>query len=295
MLCTQHQTAFLASGYEWSLCKIAHTYNLEGLYSGKRSMRAGTHVAAVSVPILLLCVVAWQPAVAQSPHPTTPELRPALTAEQVVDNLVRRNLERAHALGSYKGTRVYRLEYHGFPSSRTAEITVDVQYRSPATKEFTIRSESGSHFLVEKVFQRMLQSEKDALVEENQTHVALNNDNYRFTLAGLQTLPTGPSYILVVEPRTSNKLLYRGRIWVDAEDFAVVRIEAQPAKNPSFWTKETTIEQVYGKVGNFWLPVSNRSTSAIRLGGHASFSIDYQDYQVTAEAPTNSFGKTKGY
>jgi hypothetical protein len=218
-----------------------------------------------------------------------------LTAEQVVDNLVRRNLERARALGSYKGTRIYRLEYRGFPSSRTAEITVDVQYRSPATKEFNIRSEKGSHFLVEKVFQRMLQSEKDALTEENQAHVALNNDNYRFTLAGLQTLPTGPSYILAVEPRTGNKLLYRGRIWVDAEDFAVVRIEAQPAKNPSFWTKETTIEQVYGKVGNFWLPVSNRSTSAIRLGGHASFSIDYQDYQITAEVPVSSSGKTKGY
>ncbi len=40
-----------------------------------------------------------------------------------------------------------------------------------------------------------------------------------------------------VEPQTNNKLLFRGRIWVDAEDFAVVRIEAVPAKNPSFWTK----------------------------------------------------------
>lgn len=84
---------------------------------------------------------------------------------------------------------------------------------------------------------------------------------------------------------TKSKLLYRGRIWVDAEDFAVVRIEAAPAKNPSFWTKETRIEQLYAKVGDFWLPVSNRSSSATRLGGHAEFTIDYQDYQITAVGP----------
>ena len=88
-----------------------------------------------------------------------------------------------------------------------------------------------------------------------------------------------------VEPLTKNKLLYRGRIGVDAEDFAVVRIEAAPAKNPSFWTKETRIEQAYAKVGDFWLPISNRSSTAIRLGGHADFTIDYQDYQITAATP----------
>jgi len=131
----------------------------------------------------------------------------------------------------------------------------------------------------------VLQTEKDALSEEKQRGVALNQENYRFTLAGYESGPGGANYILFVEPRTENKLLYRGRIWVDAEDFAVVRIEASPATNPSFWTRETKVEQTYSKVGIFWLPLSNRSSSEIRLGGHASFSIDYQAYQITAAAP----------
>jgi hypothetical protein len=251
------------------------------------------HLALMGVPILL-CVGLRQPAVAQIS--TTPSIEPraALTAEQVVDNLVLRNLERARALSAYHATRVYRLDYRGFPGSRSAEMTVDVDYRSPATKEFSIRSERGSHFVVERVFQKMLESEKEALTEENQARVALNNDNYRFTLSGSENLPTGLAYILSVEPRTSNKLLYRGRIWVDAEDFAVVRIDAAPAKNPSFWTKETRIEQVYAKVGNFWLPISNRSSSAIRLGGRANFSIDYQDYQITAVTPVGGSAKVTG-
>lgn len=257
-------------------------------------MKLKVHIALASLPILMSFGVPYL-APAQVPNAVPTALPATLTAEQIVDNLVRKNQERAQALGAYKGTRVYRLEYRGFPSSRSAEMVVDVEYRSPGTKEFTVRSESGSRFLVDKVFQRMLQSEKEALTAENQARVALNNDNYRFTLVGTEGLSSGPSYILSVEPRTNNKLLYRGRIWVDAEDFAVVRIEAEPAKNPSFWTKETKIEQRYAKVGNFWLPLSNRSTSSIRLGGHASFTIDYQDYKITAEAPGSTSSKVKGY
>ncbi len=216
---------------------------------------------------------------ASDPHAPAPPVR--LSAEEIVTNLVERNLERARALGAYQGTRVYRLDYHGFPGSRSAEMIVDVTYRTPGTKDFSIRSEKGSQLIIERVFKRMLQSEKEAVTEENQRHIALNQDNYSFTLTGYESTPAGGAYVLYVEPRTSNKLLYRGQIWVDAEDFAVTRIEGTPAKNPSFWTKETKIVQVYTKVGDFWLPASNRSTSAIRLGGQANFTIDYQDYHIT--------------
>ena len=132
--------------------------------------------------------------------------------------------------------------------------------------------------------------------EEKQSHVALNQRQLQRSLwTGYESTPSGLAYILSVEPRTNNKLLYRGRIWVDAEDFAVVRIEAVPAKNPSFWTKETKIEQVYTKVGDFWLPLSNRSTSAIRLGGQCNFTIDYQDYQITSATAVGTPRKVAGY
>jgi hypothetical protein len=258
-------------------------------------MKIHLHIGLLSVQFLM-CVGAWQPATAQPSN--TPAIEPRtslLTAEQVVDKLVQRNLERAKALAAYQGARIYRFEYHGFPSSRTAEMTVAVNYRSPETKEFSIQSETGSRSIIDRVFHKLLQSEKEALTGENQTRIALNNDNYRFALTGYESMPTGPCYILSVVPLTKSKFLYRGRIWVHAEDFAVVRIEAEPAKNPSFWTKETRIEQTYAKVGDFWLPHSNRSSSAIRLGGHADFTIDYLDYKITAGAPLNTPTNVAGY
>jgi hypothetical protein len=257
-------------------------------------MKIHLHIGVLSTQ-LLMCVGMWQPATAQPSNTPAIEPRIALTSEQVVDKLIQRNLERALALAAYQGTRIYRLEHHGFPGSRSAEMTVAVSYRSPGMKEFSIQSETGSRWVIEKVFHKLLQSEQEALTEENQARVALNRDNYRFGLVGYESMPTGPCYILSVEPITKDKLLYRGRIWVDAEDFAVVRIEAAPAKNPSFWTKETRIEQAYAKVGDFWLPISNRSSSAIRLGGHADFTIDYQDYQITAAAPLDTLSNVARY
>jgi hypothetical protein len=218
----------------------------------------------------------------------TSSTRPTLALDEIVSNLVQSNLQRARALGSYEGTRVYRLEYKGFPSSRTAEMVVNVKYRSPDSKEFTVQSEKGSKLILDKVFKRMLQSEQDALTPENQSRVALNKDNYAFELLGTEAIPSGVAYVLSVKPRNNNKLLYRGKIWVDASEFAVVRIDAAPAKNPSFWTKESRIEQTYSKIGNFWLPLSNRSTSSIRLGGHALLTIDYRDYKITASNPMNA-------
>jgi hypothetical protein len=175
-------------------------------------------------------------------------------------------------------------------------MVVDVKYEFPATEEFTIRSATGSKLLIEGVLKKLLQKEKEALKPENQSRVALNNENYSFSLAGPENAPGGSFYILTVEPRTKNKLLYRGRIWVDAEDFAVARIEAAPAVNPSFRIKGAKLEQIYLKVADFWLPASNRSTSNTRLGGNALLTIEYKDYRVTAISPLgDSTGTVTGH
>jgi len=235
--------------------------------------------------LLLFCLGLRQPASAQQAGTLTLVASAPLNADQVVEKLVAMNLARAQALHAYHGTRTYRLEYRGFPSTRTAEMVVDVKYQSPGTKEFTIQSATGSKLIIDKVFNKLLQAEKEALAAEAQRHIALNGDNYDFTMVGLESTPFGSMYVLIVEPKTKDKFLYRGRIWVDAEDFAVVRLEAEPAKNPSFWTKSNEIEQVYMKVKDFWLPSRNHSVSTIRLGGRAELTIQYNNYQITGAGP----------
>ncbi len=211
--------------------------------------------------------------------------------------MVRMNLERSQALHAYEATRIYRLQYRGFPGARTAEMVVGVKYVSPSTKEFTIQSATGSKLIIDRIFKKLLQSEKEALEAENQRRTALTNENYVFTLQGFeapadQSSAGRPMYVLSVEPKSQDKFLYRGRIWVDAEDFAVVRIDAEPAKNPSFWIKNTRIEHRYVKVNDFWLPANNHSVTTVRLGGRADLAIEYKDYQITAASPLNRLTTT---
>jgi len=244
--------------------------------------------SCVLILLLLICAGTWQLACAQQLGTLASVANAPLSTEQIVKNLVGMNLERAQALHAYHGTRTYRVEYRGFPRSRSAEMIVDVNYRSPGTKEFTIQSATGSKMIIDEIFKKLLQAEKETLAAEAQKRTALNSDNYDFTLVGYESTPFGAMYVLMVEPRTKDKFLYRGRIWVDAEDFAVARLEAQPGKSPSFWTKNSEVVQVYMKVSDFWLPARNHSIAAIRLGGRAELTIQYNNYQITSADPVGN-------
>ncbi len=242
-------------------------------------MRAGQTIRALTA--LAALIGGWQLIAADSGASSPATASVPLSADQVVDNLVHRNQERAQAMLHSEATRVYRLVYHGLPSDREAEMVVQATYDRPSSKEFTVVSQSGSKLIVNHVFKKLLESEKEASQPSMSAKIQLNRDNYNFALVGYEPSKTGGQYVLRVDPKQRSKYVYRGQVWVDGSEFAVTRIEAEPAENPSFWTKKSEIHQEYGKVQGFWLPVRNESVSYIRLGGRATLTIEYKDYRVT--------------
>jgi hypothetical protein len=231
--------------------------------------------------LLLLILVYPARAGAQSSlSPTMIESR--LNLSQVLDKLVEKNAERADALQKYQSRRFYSLDYTGFPTNLHAEMVVDMIYDAPATKHFTIVSQSGTQWIIDRILKRLLEAELESMSEENRARVALNPSNYDFSGLSHEDTTDNCSYQLTVEPKIPTKLLYRGRIWVDSKDFAVCRIEAEPAKNPSFWIKKTDIHHSYLKIGDFWLPSQNESVSVVRGGGRAVLTIKYRNYEILA-------------
>jgi hypothetical protein len=241
--------------------------------------RAGGKVP-LSLALILLCVpAAW-------PQNGTP--LPVLSVDQVVQRLLEKNKERADGLQHYSGKRSYHLEYRGFPTSAEATMEVEVNFDAPASKRFTVVSSAGSKLILNGVFRRLLESEEQAGDLSNRKHTQLGPDNYSFSLAGTE----GNNYVLNVEPKAESKFLYRGKIWVDSNDFAVTRIEAQPARNPSFWTTKSAIHHTYQKVDNyFYMPKENKTVTNVRLGGVATLTIEYQSYQVTAASKSVAVGR----
>lgn len=207
----------------------------------------------------------------------SPELN--LGSDEVAARLMSRNAERAQRLPHFDSVRSYELNYTGFPSGLKAEMVVKASFTPPATKEFTVVSESGSSLMRTRVLHRLLEAEQEAGSAANRDAMLLSTANYRFTLLGCEAGDT-PLYVMRVEPLHKSKFLYRGTIWIDSRDFAVTRMEVEPAKSPSFWTARSQIRHQYQKIGEFYLPALNQTVTEVRLGGKAVLTIRYLDYKL---------------
>jgi hypothetical protein len=230
---------------------------------------------------------------AAAPHAVTPQCGVGLNlnSEEVSRRLAANNAERAQLLRNFEARRQYTLDYKGFPSPHSAEMNVKVSYQAPGSKEFTVLAESGSKLILTHVFRKLLESEQESSGDEkSRADVALTPDNYRFALRGCEVEGGRDLYVMDVQPLRDAKFLYRGTIWIDAKDFAVTRIDAEPARNPSFWTKRSQIHHRYQKIGEFYLPALNETVTDVRMGGKAVLTIRYQDYKLN-QSGHNSGGK----
>ncbi len=203
-------------------------------------------------------------------------------AEAVIARMMEADRTVKPQLRHYVSTRRYSLENKRF--GQRAEMTVRMTFRYPGHKEFEVLSEKGSGAIRSRVFRKMLESEIEASSGEMREATQISQRNYNFRLLGSEELDGRQAFVLEAIPKTKNKFLFRGKIWVDAEDYAIARIEGSPAQNPSFWVRKTAFVHRYAKFGPFWLAVSNASTTDVLVFGRTEVVIEYYDYRVN-EAP----------
>lgn len=172
-------------------------------------------------------------------------------------------------------------------------MVVRTDYQAPNKKEFTIVSESGSGTVRDRVFKKLLEAEQESIQDENQQRSAITLENYSFQLSDYEKTDTDEFYVLDAQPRSKNKFLFRGHIWVNARDFAITRVEGQPVVSPSWWTLRTDFKRSYRKIGDFWLPESNESETKVRVFGTAVLTIEYRDYQITPVGATVASSQEK--
>ena len=154
------------------------------------------------------------------------------TADEVVARMMARDNERQAAFHGYPAYRRYALDNQRF--HKRAEIVVRITCLKDGSKEFETISETGWGGARKHVFSKLLEAETEASQPGYRERSRITPENYTFEMAGAETLYGHPVYVMTIVPKTPNKYLMRGRIWVDAEEDAIVRIEGQPAQNPSF-------------------------------------------------------------
>lgn len=222
--------------------------------------------------VLFLGAALVAPAAAQTASP--------LSLQEIVSRMQAAELAEQDRPG-YTLLRQYRLS-GADPTTATSQVLAEVDYRPPASKEFSIRKTEGNE-RGEKIVRRVL--EHEAQMAKQPVRSDFCTDNYDFALQGQEILNGRPTYVLQLSPKHETTELLHGKAWVDAENFLVVRVKGEPAKNPSWWIKDLTIAIDYGRADGVWLPLATRATADLRLlGTHILTSKDVEVHAVAENA-----------
>jgi len=212
---------------------------------------------------------------------TPPSLQPTLrtmNGDALFAKLLEHNRIRDLRLKQYSAVRTYRVTND--KGKLYAQEVVRVEYQAPDQKKFSIDSEKGSRLVRDMVFKRLLESESETSSGRAHHDSAIKPANYEFKLVGEDDI--GSYHCLVVEavPRRPDKYLFDGFIWIDAADYAIVRIAGQPAKPLSFWITRADFVREYQKIGEFWLPAKDETLVHMRFYGKKILTIDHRDYTI---------------
>jgi hypothetical protein len=205
-----------------------------------------------------------------------------LNGNEVFSRLEKKNVLRAERLQSYSSLRRYAVFEKGKPSD--AEIKVRMDYLAPSTKKFKVLSLSGAGWIDRWVFRSLIRAEQDAAGRENRATSAITSANYEAKLLGDEQQQGHDCYVLKLQPKRRDKYLIDGKIWVDKQDFAIVRLEGEPARSLSFWVARAHLVREYQKIGEFWLPLKDATHAQIRFVGEYILQIDYDDYDINQKA-----------
>jgi hypothetical protein len=202
------------------------------------------------------------------------------SANDVVAKMMERDNQRQATFRGYTSARRYVLENERH--HKRAEMLVTVNCSDNGSKRFETVSASGWGAARNHVFPRLLESESEASLPDVRERSRITPENYSFEMVGRDFVNQRPAYVMAITPKTSNKYLVEGKIWIDLDDYAIVRIEGKPAKNPSFWIKGVRFVHTYQQNGPFWLPVFDRSVTDARILGATELTIEYFDYAPNA-------------
>jgi hypothetical protein len=236
-------------------------------------------VAATFVAAAMLTVEAKaQSSQENQPGLTAPlePLRPGIAENQLFAELNAHNEMRKSALLAYTVQRTYQVS--DLKGKVHAEEIGLMEFRAPDQKNFVTTSEAGSSLVRRMALNPLISSEIEAAAGKVHHDSAISAANYSLELLGEQQV--GPHHCFVAQavPKRKDKYLFEGRVWIDADDYAVVRIEGHPAKKLSFWIERADFVRQYQKIDGFWLPEKDQTLVQVRLYGKKVLTIDHENY-----------------
>ena len=198
---------------------------------------------------------------------------------RLFNQLLTHNALRNAALAGYTEKRTY--EVTDLTGKVRARESGQMEYEAPDKKTFATNSESGSAIVRRLALNPLIASEIDAAFGKQHHDSAITPENYTLELLGEQQVGPYRCILARATPKRTDKYLFEGMVWIDTQDYAVVRITGHPAKKVSFWIERVEFVREYQKIEGFWLPRKDETHVQVRMYGQKVLTIDHQDFNVT--------------
>jgi hypothetical protein len=203
--------------------------------------------------------------------------------------LMHNELQNAGLLG-YSEQRTYRVTNKN--GNVKAEESGQMEYHAPDKKKFVITSESGSGVVRRMALNPLIASEIEAASGKQRHDSSITPANYTFELLGEQQVGPYECFLVRAVPKRVDKYLFEGDVWIDTQDYAIVRIAGHPAKKLSFWIERADFVREYQKIDGFWLPQKDETFVQVRMYGQKVLTIDHQSYTVAGGRNTGGSVQT---
>jgi len=213
-------------------------------------------------------MIAAQPAVPDAP------------LEQILKGIAQSEADRDTRVQEYTRIQHYRATSSRFDES--AEMVVRMHYDREHGKSYVTLSRSGSASVQTRVFEKLLRMEVESAVDSQRETTLFTASHYNFRVMGMEMVNGKNCYVLELDPLQADKRLFIGKVWVDAREHAVVRVEGRPSSTVSFLVGRPSVIQEFGKFGDFWFATMRDSVANSFVLGTCQLRIDYADYKVIA-------------
>jgi hypothetical protein len=217
-------------------------------------------------------------------------------AQETVDIIVGRMVAAVQKCKSRDPGFAIRREYQLFDKKweSKAQVVIRITFVPPNRRRYEIESSRGG--IGERILRDIVSREMEAPDAVSQKD--LTPENYEFRLLGNEMLDGRRCYVLGLNPRREEKDVIRGRAWVDAETYHLLRIEGDPVKSPSWWIRDLHIVMTFADVDGMWMRTLTHAVANVRFRGkyvmvsrnlepnptHAGFQASGRSRSATAEA-----------
>lgn len=200
-----------------------------------------------------------------------------------IDASVKNRIDR---LAGYTVTEHYAVFRGKDEIHPAAEMLVKTTYRKQTGKTYDIVSQSGSSIWRNEVLGTLLDNEKRMSQPGNVETALINSSNYEMKLDGnaRERLNGRDCLVLDITPRRSSQYLFNGKLWVDAQDFAIVQLKGTASKSAFFLVSAAEVTRQYDEIRELPMATHAEAVSGSALLGQTVVKIDYSNYQLDLAA-----------